>query len=59
MLNFLLNNPIGHWVDVKPCDITPNSIGFQNGYATSHEWISYMAAWKVIFPVKYFSKWSF
>ena len=40
MLDFLLNDPVGHWVDVKSRSITAEPVGFYERRAATHEGIA-------------------
>lgn len=39
MFDFLLDDPIGHWVDVESDNITAESVGLYEWSAATHEWI--------------------
>lgn len=40
MLDFLLDDPVGHWVDVEASSITAEPVGFYERRAAAHEGIA-------------------
>jgi len=48
MLDFLLYDPVGHWVDVKTRNITTKAVRFQERGASTHEWVGDSAPHKLI-----------
>ena len=54
MLDFLLYDPVGHRVDIVADNIATETIGFEEGRATTHEGIGYAEPLKMVCTVKRF-----
>ena len=44
----LLDDPVGHGIDVKAGDITADPVGLQDGGAAAHEGVGYLEACEII-----------
>jgi hypothetical protein len=52
MLDLLLDDPVGHRVDVETDHVAANAVRFQQWRASPHERVGDLDSWEVIRPVK-------
>jgi len=57
MLNFLSDDPGGHWVDVEPKYIATDAVSFDQRCASTHKWVRDDAAGEIVGTKEAAGKW--